>query len=233
MTRDQPEGPKMIACEALTDHSVVVPVPGAWLNGSHCRPEDARGLVLIGFGADTSPRGRKGQTLARDLNGGGLATLLVDLLEEEERDDPKTAFDSNLLTERWAAITEWLRYSSPYAGWNVGLYAWGVPAAGALMAAARKPENVQAVVSRNGRADLAENWLPLVEAPTLFLVDTRADDLVEVNRRAVILMDSAWKLVELADEYHPGDLAEAGGSRANILARTWFLRNLRCGDSWE
>ena len=223
----------MISCETLEDHSVVVPVPGAWLHGNHCRPDDARGLVLIGFGADTNPVGRRGQSLARDLNGGGLATLLVDLLDGDERNDPKTAFDSNLLTERWTAITEWLRYSSPYAGWNVGLYAWGVPAAGALMSAARSPENVQAVVARNGRADLAENWLPLVEAPTLFLVDTREEDLVEVNRRAVGHMDSAWKLVELPEEPAPGHAGLSSATRANGLARTWFLRNLRAGDSWE
>lgn len=223
----------MMECETHADHSVVVPVPGAWLHGNHFRPEDARGLVLIGFGADTSSRSNKGQTLARDLNGGGLATLLVDLLDEEELTDPKTAFDSNLLTERWTAITEWLRYSSPYAGWKLGLYAWGVPAAGALMAAARHPENVQALVARNGRADLAENWLPLVEAPTLFLVDGREDELVEVNRRAVGHMDSAWKLVELGEEAGPNHRGMPVASRANLLTRTWFLRTLRAGDSWE
>ena len=215
----------MLACNSTEDHGVVVPVPGAWLQGRHRRPPEARGLVLIGFGADGNPQGRVGKNLAKDLNDGGLATLLVDLLDGEERTDPHTHSDSNLLTERWITISRWLRQSSPYAGWNVGLYACGIPAAGALMAAARQPEDVQAVVTHNGRADLAENWLPLVEAPTLLLVDRGEEDLVEVNRRAVGHLDTTWKMVEV--ENSAGEQPSRVAGPASRLARTWFLKNLR------
>jgi hypothetical protein len=225
---------KMITRYAETEHTVVVPVPGAWLQGSHHRPRKAGGLVLIGLGADPYRNGLADQNLARELNQGGLATLEIDLLDSEEREDPTTAYDSSLLTERWTAITHWLRYASPYSGWNLGLYASGVPAAGALMAAARNPEDVQAVVTRNGRTDLAESWLPLVEAPTLLLVDRMDEELTETNRRAVAHMDSAWKLVELIKQPAAGvNQPIRLANQANSLARTWFLRNLRPGDSWE
>lgn len=151
----------------------------------------------------------------------------MDLLDGEERAGAPLGLDSNLLTERWITIARWLRYSSPYAQWNVGLYASGVPAAGALMAAARQPDEVQAVVTRNGRADLAENWLPLVEAPTLLLVDSEEGELVEVNRRAVRHLDTSWRMVELADDVAPGNSPSRLGRSANRLVRLWFLRNLR------
>lgn len=217
----------MLTCNTLEDRSLVVPVPGAWLQGRYREPAAPRGLVLIGFGAEDHPQGRHANALAQDLHDGGLATLLVDLLDGEERADAPLGLDSNLLTERWITIAQWLRYSSPYAQWNVGLYASGVPAAGALMAAARQPDEVQAVVTRNGRADLAENWLPLVEAPTLLLVDSEEGELVEVNRRAVRHLDTSWRMVELADDVAPGNSPSRLGRSANRLVRLWFLRNLR------
>jgi putative phosphoribosyl transferase len=149
---------------------------------------------------------------------------MVDLLDGEERADPHIHSDSNLLTERWITIARWLRHSSTYGGWNVGLYARGIPAAGALMAAARQPDDVQAVVTHNGRADLAENWLPLVEAPTLMLVDSGEEDLLEVNLRAVGHLETIWEMVEVGNGAgeHPGRVA----GPANRLTRTWFLKNL-------
>jgi dienelactone hydrolase len=164
------------------------------------------------------------------LQGAGLATLLVDLLtaaeEEVDRRTRELRFDVELLAERLLGAIDWLAAEEATKGLALGLFGASTGAAGALVAAARRPETVRAVVSRGGRPDLAGEALPQLRAPTLLIVGGRDDVVLGLNREARGRMARA----EVALEVVPGatHLFEEPGAleRVAALARAWFRRHL-------
>jgi hypothetical protein len=86
-----------------------------------------------------------------------LGTLLIDLLTKtEEREDVQTArlrFDIGLLAERVAGASDWLKQDPATAHLRIGYFGASTGAAAALVAAAGRPDDVGAVVSRGGRPD--------------------------------------------------------------------------------
>jgi putative phosphoribosyl transferase len=204
---------------------------GVRLEGIVSIPEDARGFVVFVHGSGSSRHSPRNQYVAQTLQEGGLATLLFDLLTAyEEESDLQTRylrFDINLLARRTAGVLEWLTLQ-PYAyGLKKGLFGSSTGAAAALMAAAELPDQVDAVVSRGGRPDLAGAALRDVEASTLLIVGGNDDVVIDLNRQAFEGMsaDTEKKLVVVHGASHlfeePGALEEAAR-----LARDWFQRHL-------
>jgi predicted alpha/beta-hydrolase family hydrolase len=64
--------------------TIAVPVDGGELEGDLAVPDDARGIVIFAHGSGSSRHSPRNQLVARHLEDGGLATLLVDLLTEGE-----------------------------------------------------------------------------------------------------------------------------------------------------
>src|SRR5207302_11146882 len=118
-----------------------------------------------------SPRNR---FVADVLANTGLATLLIDLLtQDEEKIDLQTTelrFDIRLLAERLGGVTDWLGSEPSTAGLSIGYFGASTGAAAALIAAADRPKTVRAIVSRGGRPDLAGPILRRVAQPTLLIV---------------------------------------------------------------
>lgn len=204
---------------------------GVRLEGIVSIPEDARGFVVFVHGSGSSRHSPRNQYVAQTLQEGGLATLLFDLLTAyEEESDMQTRylrFDINLLARRTAGVLEWLNLQ-PYAyGLKKGLFGSSTGAAAALMAAAELPDEVDAVVSRGGRPDLAGAALRDVEASTLLIVGGNDDVVVDLNRQALenLSVDTEKKLVVVPGASHlfeePGALEEAAQ-----LARDWFRVHL-------
>jgi pimeloyl-ACP methyl ester carboxylesterase len=95
-------------------------------------------------------------------------------------------FDIGLLARRLAGAIDWLAGTSPASDLPLGLFGASTGAAGALVAAAERPECVHAVVSRGGRPDLAGASLEYVGAPVLLIVGSRYTqvwELIEMARR--------------------------------------------------
>jgi dienelactone hydrolase len=155
----------------------------------------------------------------------GLGTLLFDLLTEAEAADRSNVFDIPLLAERLLAATEWLRQQPEAAGLRLGYFGASTGAAAALLAAARAPGQVAAVVSRGGRPDLAGDALRQVESPTLLLVGGRDTVVLGLNQDALARLTCYARLVVIPGASHlfeePGTLEEAGR-----LAAAWFLRHV-------
>jgi dienelactone hydrolase len=204
---------------------------GVRLEGIVSIPEDARGFVVFVHGSGSSRHSPRNQYIAQTLQEGGLATLLFDLLTAyEEESDLQTRylrFDINLLTRRTAGVLEWLNLQ-PYAyGLKKGLFGSSTGAAAALMAAAELPDEVDAVVSRGGRPDLAGAALGDVEASTLLIVGGNDDVVIDLNKQALenISVDTEKKLIVVPGASHlfeePGALEEAAR-----LARDWFQVHL-------
>lgn len=201
----------------------------------HCGSHTLRGILHVPFGAEGmvafahgSGSGRlspRNQFVARTLQQAGIATLLLDLLEEDEADDREKVFDIPLLAERLEAAGNWLTALGELSSLRLGYFGASTGAAAALVAAAHCPEMVSAVVSRGGRPDLASDDLPAVEAPTLLIVGGDDDVVIDLNQQAAARLTCPHKLVIIPGATHlfpePGALEEVSG-----LAVDWFRKHL-------
>lgn len=194
------------------------------LEGNLSLPEGARRVVLFAHGSGSSRHSPRNRYVARRLNEGGLATLLIDLLTpDEEAIDLRTThlrFDVRLLAERLIGATDWLQHHAVTRHLRVGYFGASTGAAAALVAAARRP-HVGAIVSRGGRPDLAGPALALVHAPTLLIVGERDVQVIELNRQALAQLRGVKHLVTVPGATHlfeePGALEEVAR-----LALEWF-----------
>lgn len=204
---------------------------GVHLEGILSIPADPRGLVAFVHGSGSSRHSPRNQYVAQTLQEGGLATLLFDLLTpQEEEIDLQTRhlrFDIDLLARRTVGVLEWLDLQ-PYArGLKRGLFGSSTGAAAALITAADRPAQVEAVVSRGGRPDLAGKSLQKVQAPTLLIVGGNDEVVIGLNEQAIAQMQPGTdkKLMIVPGASHlfeePGTLEYAAR-----LAREWFQTHL-------
>src|SRR5215211_4828126 len=190
---------------------------------------NARGIVLFAHGSGSgrhSPRNRYVDDVLREA---GLATLLIDLLTPEEQEaDLRTRhfrFDIGLLADRLADATDWLAHEPDTQDLRVGYFGASTGAGAALVAAAKRPEAVGAVVSRGGRPDLARALLSRVAAPTLLIVGGEDEPVIGMNREALAQLRSEKEIEVVPGATHlfeePGKLGEVA-----CLASDWFTRHL-------
>jgi dienelactone hydrolase len=206
-----------------------IPVGKVVVQGNLTIPAGAVGIVLFAHGSGSSRLSPRNQFVAKEFNKAKIGTLLFDLLtsEEEERDmfTAEYRFDIPLLAERLVGATEWLRGNTLSKGYAFGYFGASTGAAAALIAAAKLPKDIRAVVSRGGRPDLAADYLPKVKAPTLLLVGGLDTEVIELNREAMAQMTAEKKLVIIPGATHlfeePGKLEEV--AKASI---GWFLKHL-------
>jgi pimeloyl-ACP methyl ester carboxylesterase len=189
-------------------------------------PDNAQGVVVFVHGSGSSRFSRRNRAVAERLLRARIATLLLDLLTEpEERTDAVTAefrFDIALLAQRTTGVVDWLAARTETASLPMGLFGASTGAAAALIAAADRPRIVRAVVSRGGRPDLAEAALDRVVAPTLLIVGSLDEPVIELNRQALARLSGECELQIVPGATHlfeePGALDEVAR-----LAIAWFL----------
>src|SRR5262249_25653191 len=159
---------------------------GVRLEGNLIIPKTAKGIALFAHGSGSSRFSARNRFVAESLRSRGLGTLLIDLLtREEELVDTRTAhlrFDIELLAERLVGTAEWLGKEHPKH--KNGVFGRSTGGGAALVAAARIPDRIRAVVSRGGRPDLAGDALPAVKAPTLLIVGGNDVAVIGMNKEA-------------------------------------------------
>jgi dienelactone hydrolase len=200
------------------------------LEGNLAIPPRASGVVMFAHGSGSSRHSPRNRAVARALNDGGLATLLVDLLTPgEESVDEQTGhlrFDIDLLADRLVEAADWLTANEETRSLPIGLFGASTGGGAALVAAAQRPNTVRAVVSRGGRPDLAGPALSRVRVPTLLIVGGRDHVVIDLNREAFARLRCEKKLEIVPGATHlfeePGALEEVAR-----LARDWFRRYLR------
>jgi pimeloyl-ACP methyl ester carboxylesterase len=193
-------------------------------------PEGALGLVIFAHGSGSSRHSSRNQAVARTLRGRQMATLLADLLTPNEeaidRLDGRHRFDISLLGHRLTRLIDWVRTQQALRPLSIGLFGASTGAAAALLAAAARPAEVKAIVSRGGRPDLAGAALPNVQAPTLLLVGSLDPDVIELNEWARRRMRCPVRLDVVPGASHlfeePGTL-----DRVATEASHWFERHLK------
>jgi putative phosphoribosyl transferase len=207
---------------------IEIPVDGAVIRGDLAIPLESAAVVVFAHGSGSSRHSPRNREVARRLEQDSLATVLVDLLTEEEEEvdlrNGHLRFDIDLLAGRLAAISGWLETQQGLARLAVGYFGASTGAAAALVAAAAdREERVGAVVSRGGRPDLAGDALERVQAPTLLIVGGRDEQVLDLNREAARRLSGEHLLKVVPGATHlfeePGALEQVGE-----LAAGWFVR---------
>jgi putative phosphoribosyl transferase len=206
---------------AIRQTAVEIPVGTLSVPGILAIPVESEALVLFAHGSGSSRFSRRNGFVARGLQEAGLATLLFDLLTEEEDMSYEKRFDIALLAQRMMAAATWARASAM----RLGFFGASTGAAAALRAAASLGPAVGAVVSRGGRPDLTGPTITGVRSPTLLIVGARDEEVLELNRRALSELRVEKELVIVPGATHlfeePGALEEV-----TRLAQSWFVRHL-------
>lgn len=218
-----------------------IPVgPQTALKGS-LNVQNGKAVVLFAHGSGSGRHSPRNRSVASALQKAGLGTFLFDLLtEEEEVVDEQTLqyrFDIDLLAGRLAKATQGLLLQMQGVNglrddFRIGYFGASTGAAAALIAAAKNPDIVHAIVSRGGRPDLAGEYLDDVKAPTLLVVGGNDEPVIELNREALgrlrSLKDDEKRLAILPGATHlfeePGKLEQVAQ-----LAAGWFSCFLKRG----
>ena len=202
------------------------------LEGFWALPDGSQSLVIFAHGSGSSRFSPRNNMVAGALNDAGIGTLLFDLLTaDEHRIDEVTReyrFDIELLARRLIEALDWVSSQPNTENLHLGLFGSSTGAAAALIAAAARPDSVDAVVSRGGRPDLAGDALPQVAAATLMIVGGEDYQVIELNRAAAAQMRCDPRLEIVPGATHlfeePGTLEQVIG-----LAIDWFRQTLRDG----
>ena len=188
-------------------------------------PLSPLGMVVFAHGSGSGRFSPRNNFVARFLQQGRVATLLIDLLTPDEAQDRRKVFDIDLLADRVLLAKAWLEQDDRTKGLGIGYFGASTGAGAALQAAARDPSLIQAVVSRGGRPDLAEAYLPSVTAPTLLIVGGDDEPVTEMNRAAYRLLSCPKRLVIVPGASH---LFEEPGTLEQVAehALTWFQQHI-------
>ena len=209
-----------------SEERVSIPVDDVELEGILDVPAGASGIVVFAHGSGSSRHSPRNNFVAEVIRDRGLGTLLFDLLIEEEDQLRENRFDIPLLTDRLVAATEWLRDRAETADLEMGYFGSSTGAASALRAAARRGEEIAAVVSRGGRVDMAEEVLDDVRAPTLLIVGGADTQVLGLNRDVLERLSCERELHVVEGAGHlfegEGELEEV----ANVAA-DWFAAHLQ------
>jgi len=210
--------------------AVRIPAGGVLLNADLAMPAGAEAIIAFAHGSGSGRHSTRNRYVAETLNGYGFATLLADLLtDEEEIIDLRTQhlrFDIPMLADRLVDIAAWLQSESQTTHLRIGWFGASTGAGAALIAAARRPENIIAVVSRGGRPDLAGDYLSEVIAPVLLIVGENDPQVLDLNKRALAQLNAPSKLEIVPNATHLFE--EPGALEAvSLLAAEWFQVHLK------
>jgi putative phosphoribosyl transferase len=195
------------------------------LDGLLGLPRPAGGIVLFAHGSGSGRLSPRNNHVAAALRSVGLATLLFDLLTEQEAADRRNVFDIELLAERLALATAWVESQDATKSLPIGYFGASTGASAALVAAARLQESIRAIVSRGGRPDMAAPVLHQVRAPTLLIVGGHDVGVLELNEQAFAQLECEKRLEIVPGATH---LFEEPGALDQVidLAGRWFTRHL-------
>ncbi|MGZ8543640.1 MAG: dienelactone hydrolase family protein [Flavisolibacter sp.] len=202
-----------------------IPLGDIVLKGDLVLPHQANSLVIFAHGSGSSRLSPRNQMVAEYLNSNGIATFLFDLLTQEEDRNYANRFSIELLAERLKSTTKWLMENKECEGLKVGYFGASTGAAAALVAASEFPQ-VEAIVSRGGRPDLAMKILPGIKAATLLIVGSLDTDVLTLNQQAFKNLNCV-KSIEIIDG--ATHLFDEKGTmeKVCVLATSWFEMHLQ------
>ena len=215
----------MAQSPALAAREVRIASDGIWLTGDLSVPPEATGLVLFAHGTGSGRHSARNRMVASHLQQAGIATLLPDMLTQQEQGGPYSRehhMDVALLTRRMQDATAWAMEQPSLRQLPLGYFGASTGSAAALIAAARLGGQVAAVVSRGGRPDLAGHAvLAAIKASTLLIVGAADEAVLDLNERAYQQLRCERSLAVVPGAGH---LFEEPGALEQVaeMAASWF-----------
>jgi len=211
--------------ESIRPKTLSIKLDGLALNGDLGIPENPIGMVIFSHGSGSSRLSPRNKFVADVLQQKGLATLLFDLLTEDEDRVYNNRFNIDILTMRLIDVTQFIQQQNDMKVLPIGYFGASTGAASALRAAAHFEKDIKAIVSRGGRPDLALKDLYKVTAPTLLIVGGWDGVVIELNQEAYEKLNCEKKLEIVPQATHlfeePGKLEEVAR-----LSADWFASHL-------
>ena len=156
------------------------------LEGRIAVPPQSHGTVLFASAPALADEVRDAHIITV-LYEAGISTVYVPLLTGEEMQfDSRTGhyrYDAEFMAQRFVDVAQWITRDTRINGVPIGYLGSSGGAAGAIVAAASRPDLVAAVVSIDGRTDLAIDYMRRVTAPTLLVVKDMP--VLRMNREAL------------------------------------------------
>lgn len=211
--------------EVSPDRSRLVTIGPMQLEGILTVPEPVMGLVIFAHGSGSSRLSPRNTYVAEQLQNRAMATLLFDLLTEEEASHRRNVFHVPLLASRLEEAVGWAWCDPETAGLPIGLFGASTGSAAALVASTENPE-IAAIVSRGGRPDLAGDVLSQIRAPTLLIVGGADAGVLELNQDAFARLNCVKQLHVVPGATH---LFEEPGALDEVVrvAGDWFALHLQ------
>jgi pimeloyl-ACP methyl ester carboxylesterase len=205
---------------------ITIPIDKIGLKGNLRIAKNSKGIILFSHGSGSSRMSSRNNFVADLLYESGFSSLLFDLLTLHEDLSYENRFDIQLLTNRLVKVTKWVQKNTDLKRMPIGYFGASTGAASALCAAAQMGEDINAIVSRGGRPDLAIEDLSFVQAPTLLLVGSNDAVVIELNKRAKEQIKSICELKIVAGASH---LFEEPGKLEEVAKHTikWFTTYLK------
>ena len=201
--------------------SLTIPADGDTLAADLSLPAQATGLVVFCHGSGSNRFSPRNRAIAARLQRSGIATLLCDLEPNGKHHHGRTLESLQPLQRRLLRVLDWTTQQADLIGLPVGLFGGSTGAALALVAAAERPQQVTAVVSRGGRPDLVFQRLSEVRCPVLLLVGEHDVDVLELNAWAASQLQVHNELVVIPQASHlfsePGCLEAVAEHTTNWL----------------
>jgi putative phosphoribosyl transferase len=210
-----------------------------YIEGDLVIPDNPIGIVVFVHGSGSTKNSKRNQLVSEKLNKNSIATLLFDLLSDQEQNfDTQVEkmavkvpgivlnkFNILLLTKRLSMVTEWVRNNPRTEKLFVGYFASSTGAAAALISACKY--DIVSIVIRSGRTDFVKNqFLDQIVSPCLFVVGGKEKSLVKISNETMRKMKNSTdkKLCIIKGASH---LFEEEGSllEAAKLATDWLTSN--------
>jgi len=231
----------------MSDKNINIKLGKLTLQGIINIPKGAKFLIIFAHGSGSSRKSPRNNFVAKVFQKNNFATLLFDLLTEEEDKIYENRFDIDLITGRLIEATEWLSKNPETSALGIEYFGASTGSAAAIKAAvalqgkinpvrgqgasgkAQKNQTsngVKAVVSRGGRVDLAGDVAEELNVPILLIIGGNDKDVVELNEKFYKKIKSRKKIEIIPGATHlfeePGALEKV----ANIAAG-WFSEHLK------
>lgn len=209
---------------SMQSTAIHVPCEDIHMEGALWLPEDHLGVVLFANGTGSNRLKPPYDYVGSVLHNARLATLWLDLVTLDERRTYQPRPSVTLLAERLQAACEWLQANESTRELPIALFGSGYGAAAALQLAVFRQRGICAIVLRGGRPDLGSQTLAKVLAPTLLIVGSLDDGVLNANRSAYAALECKKRLEIIPGATHSFD--EPGSLEVVArLTRGWFLQH--------
>ena len=202
-----------------------IPYGDIQLKGDLFIPDQAHSIIIFSHGSGNSRFSPRNSFIYDAMNRYGIATLLIDLLTEDEVSLYENCFDIQLLADRLVAVTEYVHQWNETSNFPIGYFGASTGAASAFKAARKLDKLVGAIVTRGGRPDLVVPDLSFVHAPTLLIVGSLDSPVLLINKASFNHLCCIRKLIEIDGASH---LFEEEGKLEEVAryAAAWFKKYL-------